>query len=381
MTRKTKAQITGGLAAMVILTGGLMMMSTPSPIWFDTGSNCASQPSIDRVFGSQSFQWQGSEFVAVNQGNEISIRRVSDMRAVATSAFNVPNMGDSDYDLYNFSVCNDCRYGVASYKLGSVFFDLGAGTIPQFYNFEYDAAAKLIPGAYTFEAGAQYLIAESQQCSGSALYRFDAFDSRQFLECVTVPGRVVQTVGGFQLRDALYLTDKTTRVYLMQYQTQHLQYVSQPWTAYSIKDSAMDIDAGGEIASVANNTGLHLYDVTQELSPIELAVLPGSFNRSTISYPLVMVGTKGFVNSEHVYDVSTGAFVEVDVDFDSHPNHQCAEFQSGEFVQGGDKLILTRYSYGDQFDSSGWAVPATPTPIPDLLFKSGFESGDLSEWQ
>jgi len=236
----------------------------------------------------------------------------------------------------------------------------------------------MIPGAYTFKDGAQYLVAESDQCSGSALYRFDGFDSRVFLECVEVPGRIVQTVGGFKIRDAIYLTDKTQRVYLMQWSQQHLTYVDNPWNAYSIKDSAMEID--GDYAVVGNNTGLKLYDLTDALDPVLITSILDEFNRVTISYPLVMAGIKGFVNSERMFDVSSGAFVPVEFDVDTHPDSQCAEFQSGEFVQGGDAIILNRYSYGEMFEVTAPPDP-TPTPVPDLIFRDGFESGDTSRWE
>ena len=64
--------------------------------------------------------------------------------------------------MVNFTVCDDCRYGMASYKAATVLFDLGTGTTPNFVAVHKNFSANLIQGGFTFKVGAQqYLVAAS----------------------------------------------------------------------------------------------------------------------------------------------------------------------------------------------------------------------------
>jgi hypothetical protein len=66
-------------------------------------------------------------------GNELQLWNVTDPANPvmgSTSRFRITNLGDSDYDLVNYSVCDDCRYGIANFKLATVLFDLGTASAP-----------------------------------------------------------------------------------------------------------------------------------------------------------------------------------------------------------------------------------------------------------
>ena len=110
-------------------------------------SNCSSQPEIDRVFRLQAITWKNHKYLFVDEGNELKIFNIDNPLnpvSTATSHFNIPNFGDSDYDLLSFSVCDDCRYGIANYKLATVLFDLGVGSVPHFVDEHKNCDASLV---------------------------------------------------------------------------------------------------------------------------------------------------------------------------------------------------------------------------------------------
>ena len=388
MTNKTKGVIAGGVVALG--TVALLTMTSGSTVWFDTGNSCASQPQIDRVFGEQLVPWGGKQYVFVNEGNDIGIYSSPSMSRIAKSHFGVGNMGDSDYDMYNFSVCDDCQFGVANYKRGTVIFEIGEQSrVLTFLSSIIYRDANLVPGAYTYsEGGNQYLIAAgiTDDCDGSALYQVLDVGNLQFKMCLGTPTSTSGVVSGDRVGDYLYLIENTTRVQIYAINGNMLSYVGRaPWNAYGIKDKAQDFSNG--LAVVGSTTGLKLYDISSPESPVLVSSAPGEFNRVSFEYPLVFAAKKGFRGSEHTFLLVGGVFVETHQDFWdqtndwNHPGHQCAEVQSGEWIDGGDKLILSRYAFGDLFDTSGWAgTTPTPTPLPDAIFSDGFESGDTSAW-
>ena len=360
--------------------------ATQAPVViFDTSSNCASQPSIDRMFSADPFVFDGVGYVAMNRGNEISIFRADTLAEVARSRFKVGNMGDSDYDLLNFSLCDDCSLGVANYKRATVRFRLAiVGGALKILDQVVDYDHALIPGSMTYSTGGdQYLITQARAgdgCQGSALYRWTGVDQLALVECVTVPGLVPQIVGGEHVGSALYLADKSTRVFLMRIDGEGLVHQSTPWTTFSTKGTGMDFDDG--LAIVATTGGARVYDVSDPLAPGLLTTISGDFNRAAIGDGLVIVGKKGFAHSERTFDVTDPAApVEIQAGFWSagnawnYPGSQCAEFQGAAIVDG--RLWLARYSIAQVVDVSGWIAP----PPPELIFADGFESGGPGPWQ
>ena len=120
-------------------------------------TNCSAQPEIDRVFRLQTITWKGHDYLFVDEGNEIKILNIDNPLnpdSGGSSFFNIPNVGDSDYDLMSFSVCDDCRYGIANYKAATVLFDLGTGATPSFAD-EYQElqTPTSIQGGFTFKYG------------------------------------------------------------------------------------------------------------------------------------------------------------------------------------------------------------------------------------
>ena len=55
--------------------------------------------------------------------------------------------------MMNFSVCDDCRYGIANYKAATVLFDLGTGRPRASSTTTKNFDANLIQGGFTFKDG------------------------------------------------------------------------------------------------------------------------------------------------------------------------------------------------------------------------------------
>jgi hypothetical protein len=86
-------------------------------------TRCEVTPDYDKYFIPRTFSRGGEDYLILNQGNELQMWNVSDPAnpvGVSESRFRIPNLGDSDYDLLNYSVCDGCRYGIANFKLATV---------------------------------------------------------------------------------------------------------------------------------------------------------------------------------------------------------------------------------------------------------------------
>ncbi len=332
---------------------------------FDTSDYCPSQPSYDRVFGSQIFTWGDSSYLMTNIGNELKIWNIDDQLnpvEVDESTFRVGNVGDSDYDLENFSVCDECRFGVANYKRGIVLFDLGEAEEPQFANEAVKEQSPNVPGAFTFlRDDQQYLIAATliDECASlsSTLYTFDGIDEATGLTslgCVEAEGdSQTQIVGGIAVGDYLYLGDKSQRVFLFQIHDAgsviSLEYLETPMTAYMIRDKGLAFDAENGVAIEANHSGMHVWDISNPGAPIEMGAVDGDFNRATVAYPFVMVARKGIGGSEMTFDISNFSeptpldpeFWDAENEW-NNPDSVCSEIQGAVFSPDGSALYLAR---------------------------------------
>ena len=376
-----KKKLAGGLAGVALAGAALMLLGGGPQLWFDTSSNCASQPSIDRVFGAQRFMMGSHEYYAVNTGNEIRIMEWDgdELDYVSSSMFRVGNVGDSDYGLLNFSFCDNCMYGVANYKRGTVFFEMDSAG--QFIDWDVKNEMNLVPGAMVFEIyGVEYIITEGYLC------RYDGVGSLTTIQATD------QIVDGEMVSDwGLLAADKQGRLSLYTLEVGDLgvhgiQKVAFIGSGYSIKDRAWSFD--DPYLSTAGPAGLKIYErVGNPPAFIELGSVPGDFNRSSLRYPFVFAAKKGHKNSERTWDISSG-FVPVAEDVwepsqdYNYPQSQCAEIQAADFTADGRGLIVMRYSVGQVFKTDSW-IPGNPTPTPfpnDLIFSDGFESGDTSAW-
>jgi hypothetical protein len=350
-------------------------------------NTCESAPQQDKVFNASRFMWQGSvlPYMAAIFGNEVELYRTrADGSAgrVTRSSFNVGNVGDSDYDLLNVSVCDGCRFGVASYKRGTVLFDLGTASKPAFLGHATYNDANLVPGAFTFRRGVQQYAVMStmtEECDGAGVFRLNSTTEFPLVHCLgPIDMRMPQPVGGLDLVSHIYLIDKTQRVYLYEVGAGGaLTYVSTPMTAYGIKGYAIDWDAEHALLGQASASGLTVWDVSDPGSPAIQWQVAGDWNRLSFGWPFVFVSKKAFKGTEAVFDVRS-APRDVDTAFwdPAHswnwPESECAETQGATLV--GTDLYLWRYTKAQRVDVAGCLLP------PECVFSDSFETGDASMW-
>ncbi len=250
------------------------------------------------------------------------------------SNFGVPPLGDRDYNLFNFTVCDDCRSGAAGFDVqGLVLFDLGTGSLPSFVASRRFTEAGTI-GAFTYSYNSQqYLVARvSPLCEENALVRFDGVEPSELghLQCLTdLSGAAVTVDSGFWLDDRAPGDDVVGSVYLLDsvYRQVHMYSVRlegghprlEP--AGSVIHAVWILDHGVDLmdhppapfapfAVSAYTDGLSVWDLSDPLAP-ELVVsrpLPYMVAARSVepAYPNLYVGTLHTVDngSGHTYDIS-----------------------------------------------------------------------------
>jgi len=158
---------------------------------------CVSSPNYDRSSDVETFRWKGHDYMIMNRGNELWIYNIDDPgnpTLTAASTFDFGTRGDSDYDLIDFDVCDDCRYGILSHKVKrTVVFDLGAGATPSFPagGYAFYRGVDLQIGGHAFSKdGQQYLLTAGLPggCNTTTLYTVDGVSNLGFIDCVEVGG-------------------------------------------------------------------------------------------------------------------------------------------------------------------------------------------------
>jgi len=369
------------------------------PLLEDTSDDCIGIPSNPKFFEASTFSWGGSGLLAINTGNELKLWNIDAPQNpvfAAASALNVPNQGDSDYDLLSYSFCDECRWGVAVFKLGISLFDLGTGNAPGFdADLTYFTSSEPM-GAFTFEhAGQQYLVAQylPDDCGGDAtLYRFDGIYQGQFeaIGCVNVPDWNVKIVNGFRLEGAgqsiVYLGFSNRRVYQFRIvdsgadiRLEYQDLGDDVPLAYLMRGKGMALDLAHNLAVAALKTGeMRIYDISDPADPVIIAARSGKWDLAAIRYPFIWVADSSSADSSVTWDITDPSEPQpLDPDFwnPSHPwnshNDHC-EWPGGAVFSGdGSTLYFPRYSVVQMIGFEG----CDPTISGD-----GFEIGDTSGW-
>ena len=370
-------------------------------------TNCSAQPEIDRVFRLQTITWQGSKYLFVDEGNEIKIMNIDDPLnpgSGSSSYFNIANVGDSDYDLMSFSVCDDCRYGIANYKAATVLFDLGTGATPNFVDETKNFSATLIQGGFTFKEGSQqYLVAASlgtNPCANnkSGLYQFNDIDefNNPLLECLDVSGSGTEIVNGILVEGTsspvFYMSDRFDRFRIFQAHTSPtfgLTYVGNGGIerANMGRGYGVAIDETAGVMAVANLGELYIYDVGHSggtpVSPILRSTtnLSGGLdnaNAVALKYPVVHVATQFNLAEPQTFDVSNpNNPVPLDQQF-WDPSHawnslgDCIWNNQATFSEDGSALYLSRYSSLQVIDPTACSGPVTPGTTRAISLASVF---------
>ena len=382
-SRPKCVRLAAGFCALIL--GVLQPVSAMAQVCFDhvlnlnyTPANCSAQPDVDRVFRLQEISWKGHDYLFVDEGNEIKIFNIDNPlnpTVVATSDFDIPNLGDSDYDLVNFSVCDDCRLGIANYKVATVLFDLGVGPTPVFADSSANYVASLILGGFTFDHGAQqYLIASSlgpNPCSNnkSGLYAFNGIDEaiNPMLQCLENGGTGLEIANGITVDGAepgvVYISERFDQFRIYEFRTSPtfgLDYIGTGGISRAnlCRGSGAAVDEDARLMAVAEGGRLSIYDIGYDAgsptSPIQLSsrTLSAQPNANAVAleYPVVHVSQQYTTTMPLSFNISIPtspvpldqAFWSPSLPWNNLGN--CMWNNHAIFSPDGGALYLSRYS-------------------------------------
>lgn len=341
--------------------------------------NCTGMPTIDKFFDPVTFSWKGKDYLTVNDGNELELWDVTDPAhpiAKGQSNMNVDNMGDSDYDLLNYSVCDDCRFGVGVWKLGTVVFDLGTGPNPTWSARKFYGTSRDPRGAFTYEhGGSQYLVGMylPQDMGGEGtLYKVVTPTQLTPIHKVDVPG-TLKITNGIKMDGHVYLGMTDNYLYSFTLNGESLVYMNKtPIRGFMLRGKS--ISRNGDRMVSAFMDGVRLWDVRNPAVPTLTWTMAGDYRLAALTRNFAWFSNASGVKS--TYHLPEGREpVKMDQEFwDNLPTYSgCDSDQGATFSNDGKWLWLTRYATVQKVDLSC-------CPPVEVLFADGFESGTMSAW-
>ena len=364
-------------------------------------------PEIDRTFYPGTIHWNDNELLIHSTGNDLSIWNIQDPahpEEIANSDFQVGNEGDSDYDLLAWTACDDCRYGMATFVLGAVAFDLGTEAMPLFqgYHTHFQYPRLDVPMTFSHQ-GHQYLVAGGIQnaCGdGAGLFLFNGtdLDSLQLLECVEGPGGAALGSGGGLYLQHPELNEGNAYLWLHVGLQVHifriggagdglsLTYVTTPPNMVILWTGGLAVDLDNKVAATVGSYGTPELKTWQLLSlgnPVQVGSLAVQGNTASLEFPLVWLaqfGQRARDHSSHTVDISDPSAPQLkDDQFWSGDNPwndlPCwGGEMGGVFSEDGSYLFLSRWEQLQKFDLRQCLGD------PSIIFVGRFETGDSSEW-
>ncbi len=387
----------------------------------DTTDNCVSEPYRPRASDVETFRWKGHDYMIFNRGNELSIFNVDDPRnpvLKATSSFNFGTRGDSDYDLIDFDVCDDCRFAALSHKVKrTVIFDLGTGATPAFpagaWAF-YDGVDSKIGGYVFSKFGQQYLFTAGLPggcATGSTLYTLNGVSSLGFVECVEVGGAemLVKGLHDFDTGAALYLFTGAQNGAAQVFRADgagaalSLVHVASPVGMWG-RRYELSIDRNRDLLASGNFTAdeIQIWDISNPESPQRLWTVSGQTSNVSLRSPsanassTLLVNTNGWPNSTRTFTVDASGPVEFESTYWTDPSlpHNdlpvCAFASGGALSIDGSVAFVSRYAIHQVFDLAGCLDPfpavaaltiAPPSPFPgDTVQIRATPTGQVHRW-
>jgi len=345
------------------------------PLLLDTTDNCGAYPTIPRAIQTKIMYWNGKTELVYNRGNELSIVDITNPLSPifrGSSSFNVPPAGDRDQNLFNYAICDDCRYGMAGFsEMGAMLFDLGTDTSPGFVDWQYHPDAADI-GAVAFESGGQeyILVNRFPGCVGtSGLYRFNGIQAAdlQLVECVTAGSGTLDVNGGFYLPGSpsyLWVVDGGEYGHIYRIDAGSpisLTYLGSPFRAALNWDQGLAVDLNADLAVTARNGIIDLYDISSPGSPDVLAHWqPNSARRYgsvAIKYPYLWVGERGLRETLTYSIVNPGTPVRIGEEFWEYTGdnpqpwntYPCMDNRHAVFTDDAGWLFVARFSVLERF--------------------------------
>jgi len=342
--------------------------------------NCTGLPTIDKYYQPSTFKWKGREYLAVNRGNELNFYNITTTPGAPLphggTRFHVGNQGDSNHDLVSFSICDDCRFGVAAYKKGTVIFDLGTGDdprIPSVNGWKFYPPTSGEPSRMTFSYRAmpsQYVISKDlpNPINGKVtVYRIDSVTTlTPIMKFPYPPGAFHYPVSrGFDRGTYLWLAlGSGEAIYSYRKSGENLVYVSDTRMrgALSVRGNRAVTGQSGAIAN-----GLKLWDVTDPCSARELFTYAGKYR--TVSYGGKFIVVSDKAEKIHTLAVENDQIGLVDEPFWRSGNPwnddlpaECTTPMGSVFNAGGRWSYVSRYSAVQKINFTGCyeASPGVP---------------------
>ena len=356
----------------------------------DTTESCVNEPWRDRASDVMTFRWKGHDYLIFNRGNELSIYQVDNPTnplSIDTSSFDFETRGDSDYDLVDFNVCDDCRYGILSHKVErTVVFDFGTGTTPHFGAYAIYETGESDSGGYMFlKGGQQYLIASDLPggCSLSGLYMVNGLNQLDLLECVLVGGAGVNIKGLHTITDGsgtlyLYAGAQAGPAHVFRADNTGadltLAHVASP-AGMKGRHNELSIDTTNKRAASADFFGqvVDIWDLSVPSSPVRKFSVPVQAGTLSLRSPSVGAPSTlstlivGWPDSTNTFTVDATGWEEVvdpnfwyDNALPHNPPQPCAFESGGSLSRDGSALYLSRYAVHQVFDLSECLTPTPP---------------------
>ena len=345
-------------------------------------TNCVGHPSNPKYFTPTTFHWKGKEILVVNDGNELIYYNITNPASpsyIAKSSFNVPNQGDSDYDLMNYTICDDCAYGVATFKLGIVIWSQGTGTTPRFAARQFYPIGTDPRGAFTYmgKFDTQFLLAKylpDDAGVDATLYAIKGINLLEAYDSVDVPGENKIT-NGFDLGDYILVGFTDNRVYTLRKTPTGLSAVGYSGIRASLT-RIMSMDVDGSLVAAGFITGAGVWNFSDPEHPVQVRSFSGSYNGAAISGDFLWLNMTN--NTIKTYYGAPSYNQELDYFWDSsNPWNQfssCDTNTGGAFSDDASRLFVGRYAAVQKVNMS-------ECPPPDVIFEDGFESGSIGVWR
>jgi hypothetical protein len=353
---------------------------------------CEVRPEYDKYFIPRTFERSGKDYLILNMGNELQLWNVTDSANPvkgSESRFRIPNDGDSDYDLVNYSVCDGCRYGIANFKRATVLFDLGTGAEPVLTSDrEYNP---LVPSriGFTFAyGGVQYVLSddledgagESIHCAsgGTPLIRMSGITPGNLTHVGCVEdnaGKPLVVANGHQVTGTpfVYLAGKIGGAFVYELTGSPLPELVHRRTlssTASIKNKGLEIDPVSRFAAMADGNKVVVLDISDPGNPDSIGAYDTGDLVTTVAvrYPYVFAARRLSFESEHLFridDFVAGSPTPIDPNFWQVPNAQnplfeCEKIMGGTFSTDGTHLYTGMWTASKMFDLTGCSGPTAP---------------------
>ena len=407
------------LTLLVATTGALAddcFTYVPPPM-MDTSSNTNQAPTTDRAMQAMTVDFNGTPYLIANYGNDLKFFRITNPTLPASSTMSswmfslVQPDGDVDFNLFGFSFCDGCRYGMANYRnQGAVVFDAGTGSQPSLGGASQHYANTTSLGSFTFMKGSsQYLVANGLTSDSAAtLYSINGVNESAINELMSLaaPSGAYMVRMGEQYGNYLYLaaasglTPVKNQVVIVD-----VSNISNP-TVVAFGAPAgnsyapLSVDSTNGYLATASNTGAYLYDLAGgPMQPTQLAHINPPAGQQittvTVRYPYLVLQNQNGLWMD-VYDITVPTQpTSIDTNYWTNTSLPHNDYGGGAvpydaaFSPDGSVLYLARHVVLQKFEIDCAAVSpvanVSVSPDPafpgDSLTLSSISSGPVtSTW-